>query len=677
VAKAVAELAFSTTEWPVLLSLEMHCNPKQQNKLAKMMVAHAGTLLLTYEDLVATGRAPQLSPLDLRSRILLKGKVKMPKKEDSHTKRKTRRGGLRGAKSFLAELRISRIRATAPRATAARNEVYNMSQRNSTEDNMRVEDDSPTPPRRSPRTPFPKRMGSLKRWSTLRRFTSWPAPTGSPPKTPRGGAAKSGASDGTTEDLFTETVSTKRKTAKQDVTDAFYAACLSLRTLPNTAFLGSSSPIWPLPISSINEDKLLKELGLHQAERHQIEGLSAISARGSFTIFSTEAQLSASAIVRLAANPPPAIGKMQRRTAGWLLRPFPLGLRFSGNNMSPLPCWLAGAQHVALNMSNTDLPVRIHFAMFAGSGGYVLKPPEMRQDSSQAESPTAQISNGSFGGAAGSFGEANRRFGDLDYWPPPRERLERVTIDVLSLHNLPKRGEQRPRYNGSRGACHRYHPELSGSPSPPDNLDSSSPMITLSLHPIGGFCAVSETLPLPQNVGTQVQTVAVESNGLNAVYRQRIHCIAAEPDAAFVHVSVTDGDREVAFETAVLGRLRHGYRVLQLRGMLGTRIELCYLFVKVSFGTEHNFWATPRQQETQLREQERQLFGQRKRIEELQAALRKTNSSSPPLVPKLTTPSLTAPLVPVAMPAAAAPLTPRAPSTKASKRASISQTAVL
>eukprot|EP00966_Prymnesium_polylepis_P195327 4527411-Prymnesium_polylepis.1 len=70
---------------------------------------------------------------------------------------------------------------------------------------MRVEDDSPTPPRRSPRTPFPKRMGSLKRWSTLRRFTSWPAPTGSPPKTPRGGAAKSGASDGTTEDLFTET----------------------------------------------------------------------------------------------------------------------------------------------------------------------------------------------------------------------------------------------------------------------------------------------------------------------------------------------------------------------------------------------------------------------------------------------------------------------------------------
>ena len=185
-------------------------------------------------------------------------------------------------------------------------------------------------------------------------------------------------------------------------------------------------------------------------------------------------------------------------------------------------------------------------------------------------------------------------------------------------------------------------------------------------------------MPLPQNVGTQMQTVAVENNGLNAVFRQRIHCIAAEPDAVFLHVSVTDGDREVAFETAVLGRLRHGYRVLQLRSMLGTRIELCYLFVKVSFGTEHNLWATPRQQETQLREQERQLHGQRKRIEELEAALRKTNSSSPPIVvPKLITPSLTTPFVPLAVPATAAPLTPRALSSKASKRASISQTAFL
>ena len=70
---------------------------------------------------------------------------------------------------------------------------------------------------------------------------------------------------------------------------------------------------------------------------------------------------------------------MQRRSAQWLLRPFPLGLRFSGKNMSPLPGWLAGAQNVCLNFSDNDLAVQLHFALFDGSGGYVLKPPEMRR----------------------------------------------------------------------------------------------------------------------------------------------------------------------------------------------------------------------------------------------------------------------------------------------------------
>ena len=83
---------------------------------------------------------------------------------------------------------------------------------------------------------------------------------------------------------------------------------------------------------------------------------------------------------------------------------------------------------------------------------------------------------------------------------------------------------------------------------------------------------------------------------MNASFDQTVHCIAAGPDATFLRVSVHDGNRqEVAYETAVLGRLRRGYRILQLRGPLGTRIELCYLFVKISFGKEPNEWANPRQ----------------------------------------------------------------------------------
>jgi hypothetical protein len=102
--------------------------------------------------------------------------------------------------------------------------------------------------------------------------------------------------------------------------------------------------------------------------------------------------------------------------------------------MSPQPGWLAGylllsiricglhhllqpidralhpaadsAHSVALNMSNVDLPLTLHFALFNGSGGFTLKPQEMRIE--------------------GTF------------WPPSRVQLVRTTVDILSLHNLPK-----------------------------------------------------------------------------------------------------------------------------------------------------------------------------------------------------------------------------------------------
>ena len=74
-----------------------------------------------------------------------------------------------------------------------------------------------------------------------------------------------------------------------------------------------------------------------------------------------------------------------------------------------------------------------------------------------------------------------------------------------------------------------------------------------------------------------------------------IHCCAAEPHATFLRVGVVEGGLEVAYEIAVLGRLHHGYRILRLRNLLGTRIELCHLLVKITFATDPNLWASPRQ----------------------------------------------------------------------------------
>ena len=107
----------------------------------------------------------------------------------------------------------------------------------------------------------------------------------------------------------------------------------------------------------------------------------------------------------------------------------------------------------------------------------------------------------------------------------------------------------------------------------PISEELSSPKLKLSLHPIGGFCAVGDELPLPPLPPTQLRTPVDGSNGLNAPIGHTVHCVAAEPRATFLRVAVFDDEQEVAYETAVLGRLRRGYRVLQLRGPLGTRIE--------------------------------------------------------------------------------------------------------
>jgi hypothetical protein len=111
---------------------------------------------------------------------------------------------------------------------------------------------------------------------------------------------------------------------------------------------------------------------------------------------------------------------------------------------------------------------------------------------------------------------------------------------------------------------------------------------------LAGFCAVSNTLPVPRTAETSL-ALYPRDNGMNATIREKLHCVAAEPHATFVRVNVVDGRQQAAYEVAVLGRLRSGYRILQMRSPLGTRIECCYLFIKVSLGSEHNMWMSQRQ----------------------------------------------------------------------------------
>ena len=63
------------------------------------------------------------------------------------------------------------------------------------------------------------------------------------------------------------------------------------------------------------------------------------------------------------------------------MRAYPKGLRISSSNLDPVSFWRQGVQIVALNWQKCDAGTMLNDAMFAGSGGWILKPAEYRSGS--------------------------------------------------------------------------------------------------------------------------------------------------------------------------------------------------------------------------------------------------------------------------------------------------------
>jgi phosphatidylinositol phospholipase C delta len=80
----------------------------------------------------------------------------------------------------------------------------------------------------------------------------------------------------------------------------------------------------------------------------------------------------------LRAHFPANTAKIARHNAHHLMRVYPKGTRISSKNLAPVPFWGIGAQICALNWQTFGASSQINEALFAGSGGYVLKPAALR-----------------------------------------------------------------------------------------------------------------------------------------------------------------------------------------------------------------------------------------------------------------------------------------------------------
>ncbi|WAO88600.1 Phosphoinositide phospholipase C [Fusarium falciforme] len=69
----------------------------------------------------------------------------------------------------------------------------------------------------------------------------------------------------------------------------------------------------------------------------------------------------------------------------FLMRTYPWGLRIGSSNLDPAIFWRKGIQIVALNWQRWDEGMMLNEGMFAGTGGYVLKPPGYRPNRSKGD----------------------------------------------------------------------------------------------------------------------------------------------------------------------------------------------------------------------------------------------------------------------------------------------------
>lgn len=74
----------------------------------------------------------------------------------------------------------------------------------------------------------------------------------------------------------------------------------------------------------------------------------------------------------------------------FMMRAFPSGMRVSSSNLDPSVFWRKGVQIVALNWQKPDEGMMLNSGMFAGSGGWVLKPPAYR---SAPRDPVTKVSD--------------------------------------------------------------------------------------------------------------------------------------------------------------------------------------------------------------------------------------------------------------------------------------------
>jgi hypothetical protein len=387
---AIAETAFLVSDYPVVLSLELHVCLEQQEVMSTLLIDRFGDHLAvpSWEKGAAPPEGHVVSPEAYRGRILLKAKrVAGPVAAARLVNPRDVAAPLGAAQ--CAELLGNSASAQTPHAAAVEFEADEWEEENNQIATAQAE------------------------IAQLERTRDAPLAAPNPTTTPSaGGLPAVNAIGGTPPSVRGAPGDESRRPAVE--TEALIArlreeiAALQSRRDQRAAKKKTKKPI-KVVYSKLLSDLVIVEsthcVAMNEPDVQHYQVNSFVESKS--------ISLSKDAVALQAY-----IENTKRRMS----RVYPSGARINSSNFNPQPHWSAGAQMVALNwQTSTSYELRFNKGRFLDNGGcgYVLKPSYLRAGSDEA--PPYIVLAGSSGAAVA-----------------PQRALTSVTIEILSAFGLPK-----------------------------------------------------------------------------------------------------------------------------------------------------------------------------------------------------------------------------------------------
>ncbi|XP_059176401.1 1-phosphatidylinositol 4,5-bisphosphate phosphodiesterase classes I and II-like isoform X4 [Physella acuta] len=368
VIEAIAQSAFKTSEYPVILSFENHCSPKQQAKMANYCRTIFGDMLLinALDSNPLKQDIPLPSPTQLKRKIIIKNKKKHFHREKTSRKNRAQNMSKRvrqkpsvslAAPDGLAKVKLTEVDEDAEMATpvpdtpvpepAAEEEVI-----------------SPPVTVALPEPKSPNRIALEKNLSISSEGTTETTEVTQVKEGDDAFESESESSDSDDDDeVMTEQEKEKiNKKQKKILTEEEKKRRQRMKKEKGTAGKEASAAMEMSLLVNYIQPVHFHSFDASEKRRRSYEITSFVETQGTSL---------------LKEFPVEFVNYNKRQMS----RIYPRGTRVDSSNFMPQVFWNAGCQLVALNFQTLDLAMQVNLGIFEYNGrtGYILKPDFMRR----------------------------------------------------------------------------------------------------------------------------------------------------------------------------------------------------------------------------------------------------------------------------------------------------------